>query len=251
MRFLIAIAATVFLQFHSGVILSQTKDSVNNNDLKWSGFLTFSGLYQSGNTNKFNLQGRGELKRTKGIIETILYLSASYGESRQMKDDNTYFGSLTADLFYDNIFSPFFLQYAEYNFAKGIELRSQTGTGIKYLFIPDHVHKSSVSLAVIYDYLDLVSKPGNSNDREARFSFRLKSDQKLFEDRLRISFVGLYQPVINYFSKSNYYLEANLEMPLTKIFRLVAIYTYSFDNVVSVGRKRADNKLTFGAGLQF
>ncbi len=51
------------------------------------------------------------------------------------------------------------------------------------------------------------------------------------------------------FPKKNLYIESTLEVPLTKVFRLNAIYTYAFDNVVSVGRKRADNKLTFGGGL--
>lgn len=224
---------------------------IDSSKINWSGSVSLGGFYQSGNTNNFYLQGRGDLKRSNNILETILLISAGYGESKQKKNDNTYYGSLTADLFYKNMFSPFFLQYFEYNFAKGIDIRSQTGIGLKYLFIPDPEHKSSVSLAIVYDYLNLADKPGNSNSREARFSFRVKSSQILFDKHIIFSFTGLYQPVINYFSKTNYFIESGLEIPITKILRLNAIYTYVFDNVVSVGRKRADNKLTFGLGLKF
>jgi len=226
-------------------------DGKDSSKTKWSGSVTGSGFYQSGNTNKFLIQGRGEIKRVNKDLEMILNVSGDYGENKGAKDDNSYYGSLTADLFYDNMFSPFVLQYLEYTFGKGIDLRSQTGGGLKYLFIPEAKHKSSVSLALIYDYLKLVEKPGNTQSKEARFSFRIKTKQELIKDKMNINFVFLYQPVVDEWSNSNKFLNTTLEIPLTNLFRLNAIYTYTFDNVVSVGRKRADNKLTFGAGLYF
>lgn len=225
---------------------SQSKDSAKTN---WSGELIFTGLYQSGNTNKFLVQGKGTVKKTNRTLETILLLSGSYGENKSTKDDNTYYGALTADLFYEDILSPFLLQYAEYNYSKGIDFRSQSGGGIKYTFLPEKDHRSSVSLALIYDYLNLQNKPGNSKSKEIRFSIRVKTKQIVLDNHMNLIFVCMYQPVVNYFSKSNLYIEGTVEVPLTKLLRLNSIYTYSFDNVVSVGRKRADNKLTFGAGL--
>jgi hypothetical protein len=247
MKIISGFSAILFLLL-SNISFSQGKDTLKS---QWSGSVTASGLYQSGNTNKFLIQGKGELKKTSRIFETILLLSGSYGENRNTKDDNSYYGALTADLYYEDIFSPFFLQYAEYNYSKGIDLRSQTGGGMKYLFIPDKDHKSSVSMALIYDYLNLQDKPGNTKSKEIRFSFRLKTKQIVLDKHMNIIFIGMYQPVINYFSKANFFIEGTIEVPLTKMFRLNSIYLYTFDNVVSVGRKRADNKLTFGAGLFF
>lgn len=247
MRVHIVIYILAFL-FICSTSVSQIKDSSAS---PFSGSLSVTGLYQSGNTNKFIVQGRAELKRVSEMLETILSGAASYGESRGRKDDNSYYASLTADLYYHKMISPFALQYLEYNFAKGIDLRSQSGAGLKYLFIPDEKHKSSVSLAVIYDYLKLVSKPGNSESKEIRLSFRFKSKQKLFDKRLFVNLIFMYQPVIENFSMANFYIESNLEVPLTKILRMIADYNYGFDNVVSVGRKRADNKLTFGMRIVF
>lgn len=247
MKFVTVLLAFIFL-LTSDLSYSQKKDSVRS---EWSGELIFTGLYQSGNTNKFLVQGKGNVKKISRTLETILLLSGSYGENRGSKDDNTYYGALTADLYYEDILSPFLLQYAEYNYSKGIDFRSQTGGGMKYTFLPDKDHRSSVSLALIYDYLNLQNKPGNSKSKEIRFSLRLKTKQIVLDKHMNIIFVGMYQPVVNYFSKANFYLEGTIEVPLTKTFRLNSIYTYTFDNVVSVGRKRADNKLTFGAGLFF
>jgi len=227
-------------------IHSQTKT-----DSRWSASLTFNGLYQSGNTNKFFIYGRADSKYTAGIVETILAGSGGYGESKQTKDDNTYFGSLTTDFFYDKKWSPFFLQTLEYNFSKGITIRSQTGLGLKYVVIHDLEHKTSFSIAGIYDYLNLLKKPQDYEKNEVRVSLRFRTRQMLIDKHLNFLLTVLYQPVVNEISKKNIYIESTLEVPLTKIFRLNAIYTYVFDNVVSVGRKRADNKLTFGGGFYF
>ena len=103
--------------------------------------------------------------------------------------------------FIRGILSPFFLQYLEYNFSKGIDLRSQTGAGLKYIFIPDPDHKTSISLAGIYDYLKLVDKPGNSEASEARFSFRFKTRQVMLDKTPEFLILAMFQPVINDFSK--------------------------------------------------
>lgn len=227
---------------------SQTTDSAGP---QFSGSFTFNGLYQSGNTNKFLVQGRGEIKRVNKNLETIILAEGSYGENKGSKDDNSYYASLTADFNYQKDFSPFLLQYLEYNYSKGIDFRSQSGGGLKYVFIENTFHKTSVSLAVIYDYLNLVAKPGNSESKEVRLSIRLKTRQDMFDKKMTLNFLAMFQPVVNQFSKSNFYINTKLEFPLTEAFKLNANYIYGFDNVVSVGRKRADNKLTFGMGIYF
>ncbi len=238
----------IALLFFTKSSQSQNKDTTLT---PLSGSLSVTGLYQSGNTYKFVFQGKGELKRVSKNLETILFGAATYGESKGNKDDNSYYGSLTADLYYHKILSPFALQYIEYNFAKGIDLRSQSGAGLKYLFLPDSKHKSSVSLAFIYDYMKLVNKPGNFESKEWRFSFRIKTRQELFGQRMIINLMMMYQPVFDEFSKANLFILSELEVPITKVLRIVVNYNYGFDNVVSVGRKRADNRLTFGMKLEF
>lgn len=64
-----------------------------------------TGLYQSGNTNKFLVQGKGSVKKTSRILETILMLSGSYGENKGSKDDNSYYGALTIVVLEDIFFT--------------------------------------------------------------------------------------------------------------------------------------------------
>lgn len=215
----------------------------------YSASLVFNGLLQTGNTNKFIVAGRSELKRATEKLETIISFAASYGENRGSKDDNSYLGTFTADLFYQDMFSPFILQYAEYNFAKGISFRSQSGAGLKYLFIKPRAHHSSISAAFIYEHLNLFKVPPGSSDNEYRISFRLKTRQELIEEKMTASVTVMYQPAADKLTNYNLFIDSSLEFPLNKIFRLNANYVYGFSNTVSIGRKRADNRLTFGAGI--
>lgn len=226
---------------------SQGSDQEND----WSGKLSSDGLYQSGNTSKFFVQARGEIKRATRDLELILAGGISYGESKGKKDDNSLNAAFTADLFYEKNISPFILQYVEYNFGKGIDIRSQSGGGLKYEFWQEPMHLSSVSLALIYDYTDLTDKPGNYNTGKMRMSLRIRTKQTLLDSNAILSFTGFYQPAISDLSAANLRAETILDIPITKkIFGRIA-YLYSFEDVVSVGRVRLDNKLTFGLGIGF
>lgn len=221
------------------------------NEDSWSGFVTSEGLYQSGNTNKFLIQARGEVKREKGILELILAGTVGYGESKNVKDDNYLGVAFTADLFYESTVSPFFLQLFDYNFAKGIDLRSQTGAGAKYTFVHDPLHLTSASLALVYDQTDLAQKPGNFDAYKYRLSFRSRTRQTLLDSNLLIGYTFFYQPALNDFASYNIRFDSYIDVPVTKRLFLRASYLYTFEDVVSVGRKRADNKLTFGIGVGF
>lgn len=227
---------------------SQTEDSLKS---AWSGAFSLNGLYQSGNTNKIYVSGKGEIKNSGKVIETILSTYLGYGESNNKKDNNDFYSSLTADLFYTNEWSPFLLEFIEFNYASGIDFRNQTGAGIKYSFIKSEKHKSSVSAAFIYDYTNLTSKPGNSKKETPRLSLRLKTKQFFFNGKMNFSFVSFYQPSLKELSNAIFRLESILEIPLSKQFSVNATYKYIKDDVVSVGRKRVDAKLTFGAGFNF
>lgn len=227
---------------------TQLKDS---SDLGWSAFLSAEGLYQSGNTSKMFIQSKGELKRDVNDFEAILFASYGYGESKGKKDDNNFTSSLTGDFFRSSKFTPFLLQIIEYSFAKGIEIRSQSGAGLKYTFIRDSKHKSSVSAALIYDYTNLIQKPGNYDVDAKRLSMRLKSRQDLLSSRMILSFTGFYQPSLDDFSAANIRIDVSIDFPIVKKVYLRTSYLYSFEDVVSVGRKRVDNKITFGAGIGF
>ena len=226
-------------------------DSLSKYDNIWTGSVSLNGLFQSGNTNKITILGKGEFKRVDGILETDFSTSYFYGIKNGVKDNNTLTSVIRADFLYDQIISYYFLQSIEYDYSKGIDLRFQTGAGVKWIFMPKSKNKTSASLALIVDNTDLVKDPRNYNDRSLRFSFRLKTNQELFEKHLNINAVGYYQPDVENFANNNQRLELTLSVPVVSGFSVNSYYLYTFDNTVSVGRKRADNLLTFGLKYAF
>lgn len=217
----------------------------------WSGAFSFGGFYQRGNTNKLYGESKGELKRADGLLESIFSATLTYGETDDIKDENEIYSSLTFDLFYEDKFSPFVLQITQYDFGRNIDLRSQSGGGLKYTFIRIPELKASVSSALLYDYTNLADAPGNYDSRITRLSFRVKLGVNLFGSRIMISHFTFYQPSVKDFTNAIWRSESALNAPLTKFLFITSVYRYTHEDVVSVGRKKSDHKLSFGLGVNF
>jgi len=240
--------------FNPAYIYSQdTTSSVRNNSSKasWTGSFKVEGSYQKGNTNKIFGMSKGEIKRTDGLLESILNAKLTYGESDGLKDENELSSSLTFDLFYDNIFSPFILQQTDFNYAREIDLRSQSGGGLKYTFMNISEIKASLSGAGIYDYTNLRERPGNSDSRTWRFSARLKFKSSLFGGRINVSHVTFYQPSFKDFKNTIWRSESELSAPLTGFLAVSSTYSFTHEAVVPAGVKQDDHKLTFGLEINF
>lgn len=217
----------------------------------WSGFFKVGGFYQKGNTNKIYAVSSGEIKRADGILESIAFVSLGYGESDGIKDDNELSSSLTFDLFYNNILSPFVLQLTGFSFSREINLRSQSGGGLKYTYVDIPEFKSSISAAGIYDYTDLKEKPGNNDSRTWRLSSRFKFKSTLFGGRINISHVTFYQPSFKNISNAIWWSETGIETPLTDFLNINATYNITHEDVVPAGVKKTDQKIIFGLGIEF
>jgi hypothetical protein len=242
-----------FLILPAGLVSQDTTSSVKNNTSKthWSGLFKVEGSYQKGNTNKIFGMSKGEVKRTDGLLESILAAKLTYGESDGLKDENELSSSLTFDLFYDNIFSPFILQQTDFNYGREIDLRSQSGGGLKYTFINIPEIKASLSGAGIYDYTNLKERPGNADSRTWRFSARLKFKSSLFNGRINISHYTFYQPSFKDFKNTIWRSESELSAPLTGFLAVSSTYSYTHEAVVPAGVKQDDHQLTFGLEIIF
>jgi len=243
---------TIFL-FH-GQLYSQDTIRIGSKTYvkaHWSGFFNVGGFVQKGNTDKIYAVSSGEIKRVDGILESTAFASLGYGESDGIKDDNELVSTLTFDLFYDNILSPFVLQLTGFSFAREIDLRSQTGGGLKYTYVDVPEFKSSISAAGIYDYTNFKDKPGNVDSRTWRLSARFKFKSELFGGRINISHVTFYQPSFNNFKVAIWWSETGIGIPITDFLNLNATYNITHEDAVPAGVKKTDQKLTFGLGIEF
>jgi hypothetical protein len=238
----------------SGRLSSQDTGIVKRRDTvktHWSGYIKVAGLYLKGNTDKIFSVTAAEIKRTDRIVETVLSAALDYGESDGIKDESDLYSSATIDLFYDRLFSPFVLQLTEFGYSREIDLRSQTGGGLKYTFVEIPEFKASISAAGIYDYTNLRDKPGNTDSKTWRLSARIKFRSVLFDGRINISHVTFYQPSFKDFGNVIWRSESELSLPLTYFLNINAAYLYKHEDVVPSGVKKSDHKFTFGLTAEF
>lgn len=243
----------IFLMF-SGISFPQDTSAVKKNQkpkTHWSGYFKVAGLYLKGNTDKIFALSSAEIKRADGILESIAMATLDYGETDGLKDENDLYSSLTFDFFYDRMISPFALQQTEFGYSRQIDLRSQTGGGLKYTFVNIPELKASISAAGIYDYTNLKDKPGNNDSRTWRLSARLKFHSLLFGGKIEISSVTFYQPSFKDFKNAIWRSESELSMPLTWFLKITVAYLYKHEDVVPAGVKKSDHKLTFGLAVEF
>ncbi len=227
-------------------VQDKNKDSTRSS---WAGNFRVGGFYMKGNTNKFYAMGSGEVKRQDSIYTLDLLLTLDYGATNNIKDQNGMFGDFSADMYHYNLLSPLIMQIGEYNFGRGIVFRSQTGGGLKLNFIQQAEHKTSISLALIYDYTNLVNIPGNEDTRRWRLSWRFKTAQILFGNRLKLSNVTFFQPSVTAISNTIWRVETILDAPILSFLSLQVAYLYTHEDNVSIGRKKSDHKITFGLNI--
>ena len=239
----------------SGGVFPQDKTviiSIDSSKVHWTFSLKAEGSYQKGNTNKIFGLSEGEIKRTgDSLLESILKAKLTYGESDDIKDENELSSSFTMDLFYENKFSPFFLQLTSFNFGREIDLRSQSGFGLKYTFVNIPEIKASISAAGIYDYTNLRERTGNSDSKTWRLSMRLKFKSSVFGGRINITHYTYYQPSFKDFKNAIWMSESELSFPLTEFLFVTSTYSYTHEDVVPAGVKKDDHKLTFGLKISF
>jgi hypothetical protein len=244
----------IAVMLQSGRFLAQDTLSAGKKDTvktHWSGSFKVEGSYQKGNTNKILGMMKGEVKRTDRVLESILTGKIVYGESDDVKDENDFYSSFTMDLFYNRMFSPFLLQLTEFSFGREIDLRSQSGAGLKYTFVNIPEIKASISAAGIFDYTNLREKPGNNDSRTWRLSARLKFTLTLFNSSLILAHATFYQPSYKHLKNAIWRSDTELALPLTTFLFVSSTYSYIHEDVVPAGVKKDDHMLTFGLGVNF
>jgi hypothetical protein len=246
MKFYITLTVLFIFFVQSYSTFAQKKDRFN---------LTFKadagGFYQTGNTDKFYTASTGEIKVTKGIVESILTASLDYGETDKIKDENNFISSLTFDMWYDNIWSPFFLQYGEFSFARNISFRSQTGAGIKYTFLPQADYRTSLSGAGIYDYTNYNELSGYEDKKTTRLSFRFKSKILVYGGFIAFTHITFFQPNVKELRDRIWKTETIFEVKPADEFYLFTSYKYNYEYYTTAGSKNHDHKIAFGIGIEY
>jgi len=201
----------------------------------WSGNLKAGLTLYSGNVNKFNMKGGGNVSHKDSAYEFQIFVAGNYSEKDHKANKEEYSGGLKYDFRPFNTFSPFALVQGYSNRQKGIKLRTSGLVGVKYGYY--HTSKSDFSLSFafqndydVYFESEDVAETSQPDKNILRFSFRPKFKHK-FTDNIYFEHLTFYQPSIGTFSDYRVYSKTLLSNQLWKSFFVEFDFIYEFDNV--------------------
>lgn len=212
----------------------------------WQGSVAAEAILQSGNVNTQIAVLRGDVSTVDSTFEVGFHGEFSYGEQDDIKNQQTMLGTVTFDLWPDDVLSPFVLGTAEYNFQRQIDLRWQAGGGVKWLFWNDTTNEVSLSSAVLFDATMYGPAAGLDDIRTGRASFRLKGKHILLNTYLIFTHVTFLQPSLSSAKDYRWNTLLTLDVPLSSVVSLRTSFNNTFESIVADDRKKNDSKLLFG-----
>ena len=143
----------------------------------WKAKVGFGSSYYTGNVEKVDLRGEGNISHTDSTFEFSSFVKATYGEMETIKNNQEFQAGIQADYKPYAKLSPFLLFTAYNNEFKDIALRLSGITGLKYTFYKTEKSNYSISTALQYDAEQYKS---DIEDKEIlRLSIRPKLKQQI------------------------------------------------------------------------
>ena len=216
-----------------------------NTNAKYS----LDGNYSSGNVNRLLVANRLTFNYHFKIYEFNVVANYIYGNQNKIKTEDDYFSGMTASIWHHSSVYIWGSVVAEKSYSRGIADRENAGAGFGVNLIPKEKNRSlSLTFGYVYENTNFIAL----NDiKTVRTSLRIKGKHMFLKKKIHLNHETFLQPSI--ISSENYRLRTliSLEIPLGKALSFRSSYQYVYENVVSQGKKKEDNNLTFGFSCMY
>ncbi len=220
--------------------------SAQKNHHDWGGSLAAEAIVQTGNVETQFFTLRGDVSTLDSVVEVGFHGEFAYGEQDAIKNQQLLLGATTVDFWPETVLSPFVLGTAETNFQRQIDLRWQTGGGLKWLFWHDTTNEVSLSAAALFDATEYEPTANLDPVRTGRGSFRLKGRHILLNTYLVITHTTFFQPSLSSSEDFRWNTLVTFDVPLSSVVSLRTSISNTFENIVPPDKKKHDAKLLFG-----
>ena len=171
-----------------------------------------------------------------------------YGESRGDVVARSASTSLNLDIRPASPVSPFAFAIVERDPFRRLDVRSNTGSGVKYTLYSRQRDEASISVAALYSHEAFTSD--QPTRRDARWSVRGKVAQRL-GGAARIESTAFYKPVWDHGGDYNIQLLNKLSSKITERLAMTFSHEYLLDSTPPDGVAREDQRFQAGATLEF
>lgn len=215
----------------------------------WRSTIAAEAIVQSGNVETQLFTLRGDVSNVDSLIEVGLSGTFAYGEQDDIKAEQQLLGTLTADLWPQDVISPFIIGAAEYNFQRRIDLRWKVGGGAKWTFWKDSLNTVSLSPAMLFD-ATLYDPDAKLDDvRTGRGSIRLKGKHLFLNSAVIFTHITFFEPSLSDSKDYRWNTLLVFDIPVSKMVALRTSFNSTFENIVAEGKEKNDSKLLFGLKL--
>lgn len=171
-----------------------------------------------------------------------------YGESRGRVMARNASTTLSMDLTPRARVSPFAFTTVERDPFRRLEVRSNTGSGVKYTLRRAPTGNASLSIAALHSYEQFTTD--DPIRRDARWSVRGRFDQRLGRS-VRIESTSFYKPLWDHGSDYNVQVLSKLSSKISERLALTLTHEYLYDSTPPGGVAREDQRFQAGATIEF
>lgn len=177
--------------------------------------------------------------------------SVRYGRSEGHEVARNLKSGLKFDLLPAARWSPFLTINAERDPFRKLDLRSNSGAGVKYTFWRGDAGSASISVAALHSYEDFTaaSTAPLETRQSARWSWRFKGGRALGE-RVRIENTTFYQPVWNRGGEYLLSMDSALRVPMSQRISVSLSHSYDRDSMAPDGVHRDDHLVKAGLTIE-
>ncbi|NIJ52634.1 DUF481 domain-containing protein [Dyadobacter arcticus] len=236
--------------------LSATKTSaqLNRKDtLAWQSKLSATGSFLDGNVARLSLVNRLEVAYADELWGMSSRNDYQYGTTKHVKTEDDFISYNFGYFKPQKKIYPYLMGIAETNYRRKIKLRYQLGPGISYTIPSKKGILARLSATGTYEYTRFGgTKFENLSDTlskiitTARITGRLFGMQRIFENKMRLSYEFWWQQSVEDDRNFRIYNEEILEIPFNKNVSFRTGFRYSYENIRIRGLKPYDLFWTFG-----
>jgi hypothetical protein len=216
--------------------------------------IAVNGSWITGNVERLIINNNLDLSHVGKSIGLKTSNSYTYGKIFKRETENDIFSRNFLYLNPRKRLYPYAMLWLQNSTRQRIEFRYQAGVGVTYGLIRQTNHHLKISTTIThektrYDGEIFFQDPKNLTKNIVdnwRSTFRLLGEHKLFKGKIRAHYETWYQPALDDRNNWRYFLNAALELPISKHISFRSSLIYSHDNIVLTNIKRDDKIVTFG-----
>lgn len=210
----------------------------------------------AGNLFSFTTVNKAQLELEKKVVGAKFFVSYRYGflDSAENVTSNELVATALISLFPKKRVYAFMNGGYERSFLRGINYRAYGGLGANFRVVDTDNHKFEPYINVLYEYNKYASPIVFGDDttdvvQTARGVVGWTGLHKVAKGKLIITHDAKYSQSLQV--ANNFRVEGNvaLTVPIIKILNVKTAFGATYENVVPVGRKKADFIWTFGIVL--